>query len=283
MPCPYYDQTCVMKSNLAAYSQSREVLLTSIITELSNDERCMAAWLTGSYARAEEDELSDLDITVVVTEPHSEVLCARQEQVSHKTTKERLAFFSKFGRPAILHENNHNAPEGGTFTFLMYAESKLMVDWVLIPVRKARRPFSARLLFDKANIVISPAPEVEGLEQSKKYVAEQWAFFWMMAAITIKYLIRRDDVFVIRWLEELHRIHHELERRIQRFPPRYKRGSFSQFQSTREKQIESLRELVGNMQALQPKAIEFTESELSVPRPEIDFLLSLADEAYARD
>src|SRR5688572_7284180 len=158
-----------MKSNLETYRQSREVLLTSIITELSGDERCMAAWLTGSYARNDADEASDLDITVVIAEPYSEILCARHEQVSHKTTPERLALFSKFGKPALIHENNSNAPEGGTFTFVLYAESKVMVDWALVPLPQARRPHSSRLLFEKANIPVSPPPEPEELEQSRKY------------------------------------------------------------------------------------------------------------------
>src|ERR687892_38913 len=110
-----------MKSNLETYRQSREVLLTSIITELSGDERCLAAWLTGSYSRKDADQVSDMDITVVIAEPYSEILCARQEQVSYKTTPERLAFFSKFGQAALIHENNNNAPENGTFTFVLYA------------------------------------------------------------------------------------------------------------------------------------------------------------------
>lgn len=266
-----------MKKDLNDYRQGREVLLTSIITELSGDERCVAAWLTGSYARNDADEVSDLDITVLIAEPYSDILCARQEQVSHQTTPERLAFFSRFGRPALIHENNHNAPEGGTFTFVMYAESEVMVDWVLVPLPKARRPYSSRLLFEKASVLISSPPEPEELEQSRKYVAEQWAFFWMMAAITIKYIIRGDSVFVTNWLEELHRIHAEIERRIKRLPLQYKRGSRSQFQATREKQIESLRELIMRMQELQPEIIKFTESELVAPISEIEFLFSLAD------
>jgi len=267
----------VTKTNLEAYRQSREVLLTSIITELSVDERCMAAWLTGSYGRGDADEVSDLDLTIAIAEPYSEILCARREQVSHKTTPERLALFSKFGNPALIHENNNNAPEGGTFTFVMYAESEIMVDWVLVPLPKARRLYSSRLLFEKANVVVSPPPELEELEQSRKCVAEQWAFFWMMTAITTKYIIRKDDVFVTHWLEALHRIHYEIERRIKHLPSQYKRGSLSQFQPTREKQIESLRQLCKSMQELKPKIVEFTESEPLMPLTEIETLLSLAD------
>src|SRR5215208_1847123 len=128
-----------MKSNLEAYRQSREVLLTSIITELSNDERFVAAWLAGSYARNEEDEVSDVDLRVVVAEPYSELLCRRQEQVSHRTTQERFELFSRFGTPALIHENNNNAPEGGTFTLVLYKDSALMIDWILIPLSRAKR------------------------------------------------------------------------------------------------------------------------------------------------
>ena len=266
-----------MKTSLEAYRQGREVLLTSIITELSGDERCIAAWLTGSYARNDLDEVSDLDITIVIAELYSEILCARQEQVSLKTTPERLALFSKFGKPALLHENNHNAPEGGTFTFVMYAESVVMVDWVLVPLRHARRPYSSRLLFEKANIPVSPPPEPEELEQSRKYVAEQWAFFWMMTAITIKHIIREDHVFVTHWLEELHRIHSEIERRIKGLPSRYERGSLSQFQPTREKEIESIRQLCERMQTITREVEKFIGSHLTVPTQEIETLLSLAD------
>ena len=268
----------IMKSNLEAYSQSREVLLTSIITELSADERCAAAWLTGSYARNDSDPVSDLDIVVVIAEPYSDILCARQEPVSHKTTPERLALFSRFGQPASIHENNNNAPEGGTFTFILYSGSSLMIDWTLIPQKSAERPFQSLLLFDKANIPVSPAPEPEELEQSKKSVAEIWAFFWMMTAITIKYVIRQDDVFVTRWLEVLHGLIEEIERQLHREPQHYMRGSLSKLQTTREKQIEALRELLLKMQKLHPALQDFTGSELAVPVTEIDFLLSLANE-----
>jgi hypothetical protein len=271
-----------MKDRLKAYRQYREVLLTSIITELSADERCVAAWLTGSYARGDADEVSDLDLAVVIVEPYAEILCARQEKVSHKTTPERLALFSRFGEPAMLHENNHNAPKGGTFTFVMYAETGVTVDWILIPQGAALRPYSSRLLFEKTTVVVAPPPEPEELEQSRKYVAEQWAFFWMMAAITIKYLIRKDHVFVTTWLEELHRIEAEVGRRIKRLPLRYRHGSRSQFQPTSEKQIESIRQLCERMQTITPAVERFIGSKLVVPMKEIEMLLSLANDQYAR-
>jgi predicted nucleotidyltransferase len=268
-----------MKTSLEAYRSSRENLLSQIVTELSNDERFVAAWLTGSYGRNDADEVSDLDLRVVVTEPYSELLCARPEQVSHKTTEERLALFSKFGKPALIHENNNNAPAGGTFTFVLYGESAVMIDWILIPLSKAERMHPSRLLFDKVSIPVFP-PEPEELEKSQKFVAEQWAFFWMMTAITIKYIIRRDLVFVQNWLEQLHALIREIERRMKgvSWEDAYTRGSISRLQSTRVKQIESLRQLIIRMQDLKPKVAEFIRSEPGVPLVEIETLLALTNE-----
>ena len=272
-----------MNPSLKTYQQSREVLLTSIITELSSDERCAAAWLAGSYARNDADEVSDLDIRIVIVEPHSEILCARQEQVSQKTTPERLALFSKFGKPALIHENNNNASEGGTFTFVLYSDSALMVDWTLLPQKNAERPFQSLLLFDKVNIPVSSPPEPEELEQSRKYIAEQWAFFWMMSAVTIKYIIRNDNVFVTRWIEVLQGLVEEIERQLRGEPSEYIRGSRTQLQSTREKQIESIRSLCRTMQALTPQIEQFSGVTLVPPWKEIETLLALANEEYAGD
>jgi predicted nucleotidyltransferase len=273
-----------MKKNLEAYGQSREVLQTSIITELSADERCVAAWLTGSYGRKNQDQVSDMDITVVIAEPYSEALCARQEQVSHETTPERLALFGKFGETALIHENNNNAPEHGTFTFVLYAGSALMIDWILIPQAHAERISQSLLLFDKANIPVAPSVS-EDTQKNKKAVAETHAFFWMMAAVTIKYILRGDLVFVQNWLEVLHQLVRDIERRLKGLSllETYVRGSVSQLQPTREQQIESLRELIGRMHALHPTIQRFTGSELPAPVAEIEFLLSLTDESDASD
>jgi len=266
-----------MSNKRKAYRQNRESLLAQITQELSSDERFVAAWLTGSYAREEADEVSDLDLNLVVAESYGDSLCARAEQVSHRTTKERLELFSKFGTPTLIHENNNNAPEGGTFTFVMYANSAIMVDWTLVPLLNAKRPYSSHLLFDKVNISVSSLPEVEELEQSKKFVAEQWAFFWMMTEITIKYIIRGDGVFVAHWLENLYGIIQEIDRRVHREPWKYRRGSLTQLQTTHEQQVQFIGELCKNMQSLKPQVAGFIGTEPAIPLAEIERLLSMAD------
>jgi hypothetical protein len=153
-----------------------------------------------------------------------------------------------------------------------------MIDWVLVPQRSARRPYQSRLLFEKAAIPVEPVPQAEDLEQSKKCVAEQWAFFWMMTAITVKYICREDGVFAAQWIEHLHWMIHEIERRMNREPWSYHRGALSKLQPTREKQIESIRELCGRMLELRPRVAEFIGLEPLTPISEIsDFLRLVAD------
>jgi predicted nucleotidyltransferase len=266
-----------MQPDLKTYLQSRNVLITSLVNELSNDERLIAAWLTGSYARNEADAVSDLDLTLVIAEPHSKTLCARKEQVSHTTTEERLEIFRRFGKPALIHENNRNAPQNGTFTFILYADSALMIDWVLIPQMNAERPSSSLLLFDKGNIPVAAPPTPEDLEESKKAVAEIWAFFWMMTAITTKYILREDHVFVTYWIRELEAMLNEIERRIQRLPWQHKRRPLSQLQPTRAIQTESLLRLCNKLQELTPRVTEFIGFTPATPRKEIEILLKLAN------
>ena len=266
-----------MNPTLESYREHRNQLLAEITTRLANDERFVAGWLTGSFGRNDEDWLSDIDLSLVVSDKCSASLCRRLEQVSAQTSPERYSLFSQFGTPALIHENNNNAPEGGTFTLVLYAESASMVDWVLIPQPKAKRPYQSKLLFDKANILLSSLPELEELSQSIKSVSENWAFFWMMTTITIKYIIRGDGVFATQWIENLHCIIQTIEMRINREPWKYTRGSLSQLQPTRENQIESIHKLCQRMQELKPKVSEFIESEPATPISEIETLLSLTN------
>ena len=262
--------------DLESYRKQRDSLLETIVETLEKDDRFTATWLTGSFSRGDEDPLSDIDLTLAVANERGKHLCQRFEQVSAQTSPERYSLFSQFGTPALIHENNNNAPEGGTFTFTLYAESAIMVDWVLVPQDKAKRPAGSILLFDKIGISVLPLPESEELEQSKKSVTETWAFFWMMTAITIKHINRNDGVFISQWIENLHKLTKEIERRLNREPWKYTHGSLSSLQPSREKQIESIRTLCQKMLELKPRIQEFTGTEPSVPAKEIETLLDLA-------
>ncbi|MGH2522488.1 MAG: hypothetical protein ACRDH2_08285 [Anaerolineales bacterium] len=266
-----------MNAALQDYVSAREALLAQIAGVLSLDERFVATWLTGSFGRNDADAVSDLDLTVVVADLYSEKLCARPWQVSARTTNERLDLFSKFGQPVVIHENNHNAPEGGTFTFVLYAESALMVDWTLRPRATAQRPTPARLLFDRVGIPLSPPMEPEILEQRIERASENIAFFWMMVAVIVKYIVRHDTVFVQYWLEALHTIVREVERLLEGAAWSYHRGSLSPLAVTREDQINTIRQLSERILKLTPAVAELGGHIPVSPMPAIEHLLNLAD------
>jgi hypothetical protein len=266
-----------MNDSLETYASQREKLLDRIMEKISKDERFVAAWLTGSFARHEQDVLSDLDLTVVVSDRYSENLCARPWQVSSRTTRERYELFSLFGQPAILHENNNNAPEGGTFTFVMYAGSAVMVDWILRPQSTAERPSESILLWDNAGIPMNLPTEPDPLAKRIEEASEKVAFFWMMAAITVKYIIRGDGVFVNTWLEELHKLVHEVDRRVAGEVWRYKRGSFSVLESTPQGQVSALRRLSERMAELMPEVVRLGGYVPAEPMVTIEILINLAN------
>jgi hypothetical protein len=91
-------------------------------------------------------------------------------------------------------------------------------------------------------------------------------------------MIRDDLVFVQNWLEHLHGLVREIERRIEgkSWEEAYIRGSVSKFQPTREKQIESIREICKRMLELKPRVNAFIGSEPATPTSEIETLLSFA-------
>jgi hypothetical protein len=220
--------------------------------------------------------VSDLDLNIVVSDSYSENICKRIEQVSQQTTNERLEFFSQFGTPVVIHENNYNAPEGGTFTFTLYAKSQLMVDWVLIPQRHAYRPSQANLLFQKLDIPIAPTAEPESVEQRVKQASERVAFFWMMLAITVKYFIRQDGVFVTQWLEVLNKILHEIEGLIAGKTSEYQRGSYTELEPTSEGQKHAIIKLGERMESILPELIKRGGQVSPSPMPEIKALLDLS-------
>ena len=260
--------------SLQVYLTRREAVLTEIVQTLSGDERFVAAWLTGSFGRNDADDLSDLDLSVVISDLYSETLCAYAEQVAAQTTPERLALFSRFGQPVIIHENNNNAPDGGTFTFVMYG-SAVMVDWVLIPAAKVQRPHQSRLLFDKVNLPISSAAEPESLAERASMASERVAFFWMMTAVTVKYMLRGDGVFVAQWLEELHRMVEGVERLVAGEAWHYRRGSRSWLEPPREGQEKAIRQLCDQMLGLMPEVTKLGGYVHPSPMPAIEILLNL--------
>ena len=262
--------------SLQTYTEKREQLLGVIVEAISKDDRFVAAWLTGSYSRSNQDALSDIDISIVVGENYSDLLCYRPTQVSSQTTAERMEIFQQFGEVAFLHENNNNAPEGGTFTNTIYAQTALIIDWILIPQANARRSSPSRLLFDRVGIPEAPQNTPEIIAKRAEKVSEITAFFWMMMAITVKYMVREDSVFVVTWLEELHKMLREIRRLVADEPFHYKGGSITTLRPDCERQIEAIYELGGEMERLMPEIVNIGSFVRPSPMSTLEILLSIA-------
>ncbi|MEZ4518522.1 MAG: aminoglycoside 6-adenylyltransferase [Chloroflexota bacterium] len=196
----------------SAYQETREELLVTIADVLGRDKRIQAAWLTGSYGRDQNDAVSDVDITLVIGEQFVPDLCVRSEMVTASPDAARMVFFSQFGQPIVVHENNYNAPGGGTFTAVLYHPATVMVDWTLCPRSEAIRPSDTRLLFDHVGIPAALPSGPTTQTSDNKDIAQAIAFFWMMACVTAKYIVRGEAVLAVCQLEELAKLSEDVGR-----------------------------------------------------------------------
>jgi Streptomycin adenylyltransferase len=264
-----------MSANRTNYVEAREALLADISTTLKNDERFVAAWLAGSYGRGEQDVFSDLDLHVVVADAYSERLCATPWMAGAKATSERLALFSQFGTPAIIFEAHSNNQVGGTFTYVLYKESAINVDWMLIPQALAHQEHPSLLLFDKVGIPEPPHPEPASLQERIERASTHVGFFWMIAASNILNLLRRDLVKYHMLLDWLHSSIREVQAALQGEQVPYRGSSYVTFYATQEEQVAALRQLCDEMEALMPQVVQLGGYVPSSPRSVIEMRLAL--------
>ena len=262
-----------MPATLAEYAAERQAFLENIAAGLQADGRFLAAWLLGSLGRGEEDEVSDIDLAVVVGLPYQDALCARPWLTGPQAPPERLGLVSRFGEPAVIYENHNNARPGGTLTSVVYANG-LVVDWVLIPQETAVRPVRVRLLFDQVGIPVEDLP-VETTAQRTAGASDRVAFFWMMAAVACKYLLRGDGPAFYSVLQMLDRLVVEVRRMLQGQDAPWQRAPRQALAVDRSGQEASLRDackqMLEQMPLLTMPGGQVPEQEMNV----IDLLLRL--------
>lgn len=264
-----------MVLSLDEYKAGRDTLLRRLDHDLRADERFAAAWLTGSVGRGEEDAVSDLDLSVVVR-PTTSNLLERTASIDGPAPA-RMSLFQQFGRPAIIHENPHNAPSGGTFSVVVYQDGPYFVDWMLIPQSTAVRPEESRLLFDHVGISLAPPTPVGSEIERAAGLAERVAFFWMMAATTVKYLFRGDDAYFIIMMDQLQRIATDIERLVRGEPPRFTRGSAIDLPISLRERQDAVRVLCDRVDALTPRLETMGIEGFPSARSVIGALLALSD------
>lgn len=251
--------------------------LGQIAQSLEADARFVAAWLVGSQAGNQADPLSDLDLFVAVADEHAPSLCARPWHAAAATTEARLALFERFGRPALVYENHGNASGGGSYTFVLYDDGTA-IDWFLVPQRQARRSADSRPLFEKTPIVVEDRAWGEAFAAARgDSAAERIGYFWLMAHVTAKHIVRGEPVDFHIKLDLLDRVADQIERLIEGRPWRYRRPSSVALATMAEEQLAAFRAVCDRVERLAA-----TLGESASPRGVIEKVLSLKDKGRTK-
>jgi len=266
---------------LKTYAQERDNLLQRIARQLVDDQRFVAAWLTGSLSRDDTDDISDIDLTVVVESVSPPALCARPTMKAPCATNPRLELFGLFGEVGFAYENHNNAPTGGTATNVLYLPHGLRVDWALVPEEQARRLPTTKLIFQRRDIPLSGDPRAAEQAQRAEEAAEMVAFFWLMVTVVCKYIVRGDSVFVNFWLEQLSLLVLGIERRIAGEPDVYQRGSTTKLSATDDRQLAVLQSLCMRVEALTGAVTALGGTVYPVSQAGITQWFRMAEEAVA--
>ncbi len=173
----------------------RRQLIEDLKAQLESDPSVQAATIGGSIDRGEDDWLSDIDLYVVMDDDSiAEAVANRHSFVSSSVT------------PSLSMDMMKNAPTNGAYLLVHYPGEfgPQHVDWYWQPQSGANRPDDGLLLFDRANLPeISGSEWAELMNQTGGGVAIESTgpidlanhgieFFWSMALIISKYIVRGD-------------------------------------------------------------------------------------------
>lgn len=225
------------------YADERNRLLNAIKQSLLTNQRIVAAWLTGSMARGDDDEFSDIDISVVVSDEHIRLAGDWQE------------FLRQFGKPANIHEAKQNAPEGGTMASTLYRNG-ITIDWMLMPKKAAARPKISRLLLEKEPIRNEPDPVKPPPEEIQKQLEDRVSYFWMMAAVAAKSLLRNHGVRFHIFFNILFWTKEEIIELLSSEAIPYRKYSGLTLQMTQDEQANALMELCNEVARLDQRSSE---------------------------
>lgn len=267
---------------LHTFVARRTALIERIADTLRNDERFVAAWLTGSFGRGVQDDLSDIDLRVVVADAYSNNLCAQPWPHGARTSGERLALFRQFGKPSLVYDAHENAPEGGVFTYVLYQGSALNVDWILVPQATARRGQETLLLFDKIGIPMEESPVPESVEERAEKASTAAGFFWLMTPIAIKYMLRDKHVTFQDFLEGLHAALEDMQGQIAGKPVPYHGGAYAPLCLTQAERITAIRRLCDDVLELMPAIAQMGGFVAADPMSVVNTWLAMVDHPELR-
>lgn len=174
---------------LQLHREARNNLLARLTSIIEADSRIVAAWLYGSLGRGNSDDLSDLDVRLVIADEYLDAVKAgRFEQI--KTPAE----------PILIFDMPFNAPEGGAAVLVLYAgpAGPVEIDWSWQGQSKAVIPVQTVLLFDRVGLPktdLKPLTKAEPIltpAELAERLTERVNFFWSMSSITAKKVARRE-------------------------------------------------------------------------------------------
>lgn len=175
-----------LRQALTTHRTERDEWLARVHLQLQQDQRVDAAWLFGSLGRGDADELSDIDLFVIVNEADFDSVVAQ-----------RPGFVAQIARPLLILEAPQNWPPGGVYAMALYpgTHGPHQVDWYWVRRSWAQIPTQTQLLFDRVSLPrldqpthfdYAPVPERSALEVASQTVNR----FWAMLSITAKYVAR---------------------------------------------------------------------------------------------
>ena len=179
--------------NLGDLAAKRDYILQCIIDLVGQDERVIAAWLTGSFGRRKDDAWSDLDLHVAIDDAHLDAWWLTRESL-----------YCEIAQPLFMQrEKPSNAQEGGRFQ-LVYFPGPVEVDWNVGPVSMATRPSTSRMLFARKDIPVAQARAIDSDERRER-LQDATDFFWAMTPIAVKYAGRGATTDAVDQIELLAR------------------------------------------------------------------------------
>ena len=261
----------------AMYRAKREEFLQRLLAALGNDERFVAAWLTGSLAQGDGDEISDLDLSIVVADSAREAFCACGSEASAgNSSPTRQALYEQFGEPLVLYEAPSWLGDGSCFNHVSYRETALVVDWVFMPQASAQRPVKSRVLFDKVEIAVTQE-EAVSLEERQRSASRTVGYFWLMTTVTLKYLLRHDTVAFYGFISTLYWAIQDVKKALAGADWQYKRVDYP-LVGTVQQQIVLIRQFCEEMLTLMPQVVQMGGTVPDDPMSVIEVWLSMVED-----
>ncbi|CAN5861160.1 hypothetical protein BH10CHL1_BH10CHL1_27190 [soil metagenome] len=192
----------LVQQQLKTHQLERTALLQRAQALVEQDLRVNAAWLFGSLGRGDADDLSDIDLFIIVADEHQDDMVAS-----------RYAYMAQLGEPLLILEAPQNWPPGAVYNMALYPgeSGPHQVDWYWQRQSRARVPTEIQLWFDRVNL-----PHVDAVTRfdyapvpprpAEEVVTQQVNEFWVMLLIAAKYVARtpwQTEMGLLKWVPEL--------------------------------------------------------------------------------